>query len=113
VDEDGNPCIFSTWALLLGGAPQPPPSSLRKSIKCVLTHSVKRFAETLQVQVPSVNLVEKALVGQFTRVWPLKAMTNWIQKRWIGLIKGNISHYFYFCGSGFYPFYFEIKRIAI
>jgi hypothetical protein len=35
-------------------------------------------------------------------------MEIWIQKNWVGLIKGKLSHYF--CGKGFYAFFFETKE---
>jgi hypothetical protein len=57
----------------------------------------------------ALKLVDRALVGQFTSVWPsLRAMEIWIQKSWLGLIKEKLSHYFY--ERGFYAFFFETKE---
>ena len=41
-----------------------------------------------------VSLADRALVGQFTRLWPSpKTMDNWIQKNWRPLISNSVTCY--------------------
>jgi hypothetical protein len=57
----------------------------------------------------ALKLVDQVLIDQFTDAWPSpQAMAIWIQKKWVGLIKGKLSHYF--CSRGFYTFFLETKE---
>jgi len=76
---------------------------------------VKKLEDIPEIELPTdssiplaVGLAEKALVGQFTGLWPSPRTTNsWVQNSWRPLIKENVS-----CvalGRGFFLFDFASK----
>lgn len=56
----------------------------------------------------ALSLAERALVGQFTGLWPSpKTTETWVNKNWAPLIKRSITSYF--LGRGFFLFEFTSK----
>jgi len=110
------------------GPPPPPPpdedarafqamvASSMKSTKTQPTQFVKKLAEIPKVTLPTTSarrkaltLADRGLIGQFIGIWSSpKMVTTWLEKNWKPLIKGSISHYF--CGRGFFTFFFETKK---
>jgi hypothetical protein len=51
----------------------------------------------------------RALVSQFMGLWSSPRQIDlWIERNWHPLIQGRMNHFF--CGKGFYIFYFEYKE---
>jgi hypothetical protein len=85
--------------------PPPPPSaadafnlllaSLPKKKKCEAAKFVKKLDDIPEISLPpegpiqvALSLADRALVGQFTGLWPSpKSTENWVVKNWAPLIK--------------------------
>ena len=83
----------------------------------VILKFIKRLEEVPTIDLPplhpmqvAISLADRALVGQFTGLWPSpKTTDNWIQKNWRPLISNSITCYA--IGRGF--FLFEFNRDLI
>jgi hypothetical protein len=77
---------------------------------------VKKLEEVPVIDLPPaqpmsvvVSLADRALVGQFTGLWPSPRTTeNWIQKNWRPLISNSVTCYA--VGRGFFLFEFISKE---
>ena len=77
---------------------------------------IKRLEEFPTIDLPplhpmqvAISLENRALVGQFTGLWPsLKTTDNWIQKKWRPLISNSVTCYA--IGRGFFLFKFIAKE---
>ena len=75
---------------------------------------VKRIEDVPEVALPpaetirvALSLADRALIGQFTGLWPSpKTTDNWIQRNWRPLISKNVASYS--VGRGY--FLFESKE---
>ena len=62
---------------------------------------VKRLEDVPEVVLPpeetirvALSLVDRALIGQFTGLWPLpKTTDSWVQRNWRPLITNNVASY--------------------
>jgi hypothetical protein len=106
--------------------PPPPPSaedafksllaSLPKKKKTEAAKFVKKLDDIPEISLPpegpiqvALSLVDRALVGQFTGLWPSpKTTENWVVKNWTPLIKNSVTSYF--LGRGFFLFEFISKE---
>jgi hypothetical protein len=76
---------------------------------------VKKLEQIPEVSIPStivrrksLSFASRALVGQFMGLWPSPRQIDlWIERNWHPLVQGRMNHFF--CGKGFYIFYFELK----
>jgi hypothetical protein len=104
--------------------PLPPPNdvafcslinSLPKKKKAESSKFVKRVKEMSEVSLPpdvpiqvALSLTERALVGQFTGLWPSpKATETWVIRNWKSLIKQNVTSHF--LGRGYFLFEFTSR----
>ena len=77
---------------------------------------VKRIEDVPEVALPpeetirvALSLADRALIGQFTGLWPSpKTTENWIQRNWRPLISKNVASYS--IGRGYFLFDFESKE---
>eukprot|EP00253_Pinus_taeda_P011388 PITA_11388 len=89
--------------------------SLQKK-KSEASKFVKRLDDILEISLPpetpiqvALSLAERALVGQFTGLWPSpKTTKSWVNRNWAPLIKGSVTSYF--LGRGFFLFEFSSKE---
>lgn len=76
---------------------------------------VKRVEDIPEISLPpegpikvALSLAERALVGQFTGLWPSpKTTESWVARNWASLIKERVTPYF--LGKGFFLFEFSDK----
>ena len=76
---------------------------------------VKRVEDIPEISLPpdgpikvALSLAERALVGQFTGLWPSpKTTESWVARNWAPLIKDRVTSYF--LGKGFFLFEFSDK----
>lgn len=110
----------------LGPSHAPPPDTeaafssllalLPKKKKSEATKFVKKLDDVPEVNLPpegpiqvALSLADRALVGQFTGLWPSpKSTENWVVKNWIPLIKNKVTSYF--LGRGYFLFEFNTKE---
>ena len=110
----------------LGPSHSPPPdveaafssllASLPKKKKPEATKFVKNLDDVPEVNLPlegpiqvTLSLADRALVGQFTGLWPSpKSTENWVIKNWNPLIKNKATSYF--LGRGYFLFEFNTKE---
>ena len=77
---------------------------------------VKRIEDVPKVALPleetirvALSLVDRALIRQFTGLWPLpKTTDSWVQRNWRPLISKNVASYA--VGRGYFLFDFESKE---
>jgi hypothetical protein len=125
--ELGFSCLHGGVGHAPGASPPPsPPSvvdafnkllaSLPKKKKYEVTNFVKKLDEIPEISLPregpiqvALSLVDRALVGQFTGLWPSpKTIEKWVGKNWAPLIKNNVTSYF--LGRGYFMFEFTSKE---
>ena len=90
----------------------------KSSGKKELPKFVKRIEDVPEVALPpeetirvALSLVDRALIGQFTGLWPSpKTTTSWVQRNWRPLISKNVASYFV---GGYFLFDFESKEDKI
>ena len=76
---------------------------------------VKRVEDVPEVALPpeetmrvALSLADRALIGQFTGLWPSpKTTDSWVQRNWRPLITNNVASYS--VGRGYFLFDFESK----
>lgn len=57
----------------------------------------------------ALSLSERALIGQFTGLWPSpKTTESWVSRNWMPLIRENVTSYF--LGRGYFLFEFTVKE---
>jgi hypothetical protein len=91
-------------------------ASLPKKKKSEATKLVKNLDDVPEVNLPpegpiqvALSLADRALLGQFTGLWPLpKSIENWVVKNWNPLIKNKVTSYF--LGRGYFLFEFNTKE---
>jgi hypothetical protein len=91
-------------------------ASLPKKKKPEASKFVKKLDDVPEVNLPpegpiqvALSLADRALVGQFTGLWPSpKSTENWVVKNWIPLIKNKVTSYF--LGRGYFLFEFNTKE---
>ena len=77
---------------------------------------VKRIEDVPEVALPpeetirvALSLANRALIGQFTGLWPSpKTTDSWVQRNWRPLISKNVASYA--VGRGYFLFDFESKE---
>lgn len=109
------------------GSSSPPPSSAAEAFRSLLASLpkkkaveaakfVKRLKDIPEIALPpegpiqvALSLSERALVGQFTGLWPSpKSTENWVSRNWAPLIQGKVTSYF--LGRGYFLFEFSEKE---
>jgi hypothetical protein len=91
-------------------------ASLPKKKKFEATKFIKKLDDVPEVNLPpegpiqvTLSLADRALVGQFTGLWPSpKSTENWVVKNWNPLIKNKVTSYF--LGRGYFLFEFNTKE---
>ena len=91
-------------------------SHIRKSRHSEPPKFVKRLEDVLEVALPpeetirvALSLADRALIGQFTGLWPSpKTTDSWVQRNWRPLISKNVASYS--VGRGYFLFNFESKE---
>ena len=76
---------------------------------------VKRLEDVSEVTLPpeetirvALSLADRALIGQFTGLWPSpKTTDSWVQRNWRPLITNNVASYS--VGRGYFLFDFQSK----
>ena len=110
-------------AMVVGGGSSPPPK-LTAFRRLVATNGnmkpsqnqqtfVKKLDNIPLVDLPAeqpchttMNIIDQALIGQFTSLWPSpKAIDGWVQRNWKPLILEGIHNNL--IGKGYYVFLFE------
>ena len=112
------------------GSPQgprpPPPTSAAEAFDRLLAglpkkknveaaKFVKKMDEIPEISLPAetpiqvaLSLSERALIGQFTGLWPSpKTTESWVNRKWAPLIKESVTSYF--LGRGYFLFEFTSK----
>ena len=87
----------------------------RRSGKAEPPKFVKRLEDVSEVALPpeetirvALSLADRALIGQFTGLWPSpKTTDSWVQRNWRPLITNNVASYS--IGRGYFLFDFESK----
>ena len=90
-------------------------NSVNRSSKRELPKFVKRIEDVPVVALPpeetirvALSLADRALIGQFTGLWPSpKTTDSWVQRNWRPLITKNVASYS--VGKGYFLFDFESK----
>ena len=88
----------------------------KRSSKSEPPKFVKRLEDVLEVALPpeetirvALSLADRALIGQFTGLWPSpKTTDSWVQRNWRPLITNNVASYS--VGRCFFLFDFESKE---
>ena len=76
-------------------------SHIRKSGHSEPPKFVKRLEDVPEVALPpeetirvALSLADRALIGQFTGLWPSpKTTDSWVQRNWRPLITNNVAYY--------------------
>lgn len=106
--------------------PPPPPISPSEAFNWLLARVpkkknvdaakfVKKLDDISMISLPpktpiqvAMSLAERALIGQFTRLWPSpKSTESWVNRNWASLIKESVTSYF--MGRGYFLFEFTSK----
>jgi len=91
-------------------------ASLPKKKTAEAAKFIKKLDDILVISLPPetpiqvvLSLVERALIDQFTGLWPSpKSTENWVIRNWVPLIKENVTSYF--LGRGYFLFEFTSKE---
>jgi len=108
-------------------SPPPPSSSTAEAFKILLASLpkkkcmevakfVKRLEDIPVIALPpegliqvALSLADRALVGQFTGLWPSsKSTENWVARNWAPLIQEKVTSYF--LRRGYFLFEFSAKE---
>jgi len=96
------------FSQLLAGLPKKRTSDAAKFVKKIDEILVISLPPETPIQV-ALSLAERALIGQFTGLWPSpKSTERWVNRNWAPLIKENVTSYF--LGRGFFLFEFTSKE---
>lgn len=109
------------------GPSSPSPTSAAKAFRSLLASLpkkkatkaakfVKRLEDIPEITLPpkgpikvALSLADRAVVGQFTGLWPSpKSTNNWVARNWAVLIKNKVTSYF--LGRGYFLFEFSKKE---
>ena len=92
--QAGLPSAAKAFSRLLAGLPQKKKSEAAKFVKRLDDIPEISLPPETPIQV-SLSLAERALVGQFTGLWPSpKSTESWVNRNWAPLIKGSVTSYF-------------------
>jgi hypothetical protein len=92
---------------LLAGLPQKRNSEATKFVKKLDDIPVISLPPETPIQV-ALSLADRALIGQFTGLWPSpKSTESWVNRNWAPLIKESVTSYF--LGRGYFLFEFTSK----
>ena len=118
------------------GSPQAPPpptppfageafkmllATLPKKKKSEATKFVKKLDDIPEISLPpegpihvALSLMDRALVGQFTGLWPSpKTTESWVVKNWRPLIKNSVTSYFLWRGYFLFEFISKEEKYLI
>ena len=93
---------------LLAGLPQKRNLEATKFVKKLDDIPVISLPPETPIQV-ALSLADRALIGQFTGLWPSpKSTESWVNRNWASLIKERVTSYF--LGRGYFLFEFTSKE---
>lgn len=89
------------------------PETNAERIRPTASKFIKKLDEIPLIPLPTalprraaVSLADRALVGQFTGLWPSpRTVQKWVERNWNAMVQGKIA--IRFCGRGYYTFLFE------